>query len=102
MIGENNEEELLFPADLEEAGMVDTTAKYQLKNIVNSMQARLELYGTLGRREEFGRTLRGNINKDRFEEAFYDLDDNFIDDSVPVRLARVQRRVCRRKRKSRR
>jgi hypothetical protein len=45
------------------------------------MIARLDQEGTLGQRKEIGRTEKGSkFNHDKEREAFYDLDDEFIDD----------------------
>ena len=49
------------------------------------MITRMELEGTLGRRREYGRTIKGGkMNERKDEEFYYNLDDEFIDDNELV------------------
>jgi hypothetical protein len=54
-------------------------------DVLKGMITRMELEGTLGKRREYGRTVKGGkINEERDQEFFYNLDDEFIDDNEIV------------------
>ena len=46
--------------------------------------SRIEVDGSLGSKQEFGRCEKSRVNLDKKEEDYYKLDDDFIDDNTGV------------------
>ena len=78
---EANDADVKFdPNDLNQLPISSKNLGYY--DVLKGMITRMELEGTLGKRREYGRTIKGGkINEERDQEYYYNLDDEFIDDN---------------------
>lgn len=78
---EANEADIKFdPNELKQLPICNKNLGYY--DVLKGMITRMELEGTLGKRREYGRTVKGGkLNEERDQEFYYNLDDEFIDDN---------------------
>jgi hypothetical protein len=78
---EANDADIKFdPNELKQLPISNKNLGYY--DVLKGMITRMELEGTLGKRREYGRTVKGRkLNEERDQEFYYNLDDEFIDDN---------------------